>query len=461
MITILLGSTMATNGFFYLPTPGGDRLNIPTKYIEELKNAPDEQVNFTDSFLEMFMGKYTSIGLKWHLHPNVVKKDLNSALTKLMPAVEEEIEYALDALMPPCNNWTPLKMADNFNQLISRASNHMLGGTDLSRNEEWTKTSIDFTTDTYLAAVRFKQIPAVNRPLAQYVIPELRNVRKHQNVARRVVVSIIESRLRTGQRPLDLLQMLWDAAKGSDKTPEFMAYTALPISFAAIRTRSSVPTHVLYDLCGHWEYIQPLREECAAVQAEEGSLSTKPALNKLMKMDSFMKDSQRFNPLSFRKAIPSFPQTLISYTAENHSLVTFGCVVHRDLTLSSGITIPAYTTIGFPAYAIAHDPKFYPDPSRFDGFRFVPSSSNSTPYAPQQQQPIFTTTNASNLMWGYGKHACSGRFFATNEIKLILAHFLLRYDFAFKQGEGRPKNWPYELHNMADPTVEILVRKRK
>lgn len=75
--------------------------------------------------------------------------------------------------------------------------------------------------------------------------------------------------------------------------------------------------------------------------------------------------------------------------------------------------------------------------------------------------PQFVTTNASNLSWGYGKHACSGRFFAANEIKVIMALFLIRYDFKFKAGESRPRNIAFELQNMADPGVEILVKRRK
>ena len=33
--------------------------------------------------MKMFMGKYTTIGSKWHLHPDVVKRDLNASLGKL------------------------------------------------------------------------------------------------------------------------------------------------------------------------------------------------------------------------------------------------------------------------------------------------------------------------------------------------------------------------------------------
>lgn len=136
--------------------------------------------------------------------------------------------------------------------------------------------------------------------------------------------------------------------------------------------------------------------------------------------------------------------------------MTFGRVIHRDLTLTDGTTVPAGTIIGVPSHAITHDPAFYADPSTFDGFRFVPDEKSS-----QRQPPSFVTTNTSNLSWGYGKHACSGRFFAANEIKVIIAKFLMDYDFRFKEGGTRPKNWAYELQNMADPTVEVLVRRRK
>lgn len=201
-------------------------------------------------------------------------------------------------------------MADTFTAIISRASNRMLGGKSLSRNTQWTSTSVHFTDDTWLAAQRLKQFHPLLRPIVQHWIPEMTKVRFHGDVARQVIMPLIEERLRQQriqrekwQPPLDLLQMLWDGAHGKDKTPEFMAYTALAISFAAIRTSSSVPVHLLYDLCARPEYIQPLREEIQSVIAEEGSF-TKTAFNKLVRLDSFMKESQRYNPLSFRKLYP-------------------------------------------------------------------------------------------------------------------------------------------------------------
>lgn len=146
-------------------------------------------------------------------------------------------------------------------------------------------------------------------------------------------------------------------------------------------------------------------------------------------------------------------------------------MIGKDLVLSDGIHIPARTITGVPSHAITHDPALYPDPGRFDGFRFIPSEalnkplsdgsgpppSTSTLHTP----PTFTTTNAANLSWGFGKHACSGRFFASSEIKMVMAHLLLNYDFKFEDPNAqRPKNISFELQNSPDLGVKVLLRRR-
>jgi hypothetical protein len=40
-------------GFYYVPGPDCDRLMIPTKYLNELKNAPDDHADFLGSFTEV------------------------------------------------------------------------------------------------------------------------------------------------------------------------------------------------------------------------------------------------------------------------------------------------------------------------------------------------------------------------------------------------------------------------
>lgn len=50
-------------------------------------------------------------------------------------------------------------------------------------------------------------------------------------------------------------------------------------------------THVLYDLAVHPEYVEPLREEVKSVIDSDGW--SKVAMNKLRKLDSFIRESQR------------------------------------------------------------------------------------------------------------------------------------------------------------------------
>ena len=52
----------------------------------------------------------------------------------------------------------------------------------------------------------------------------------------------------------------------------------------------------VFDLVAHPEYIEPLRDEVKRVRESDGNAWTKAGIAKLVKMDSFMKESQRFRP---------------------------------------------------------------------------------------------------------------------------------------------------------------------
>ena len=55
-------------------------------------------------------------------------------------------------------------------------------------------------------------------------------------------------------------------------------------------------TYILYDLATHPEYVQPMRDEVEAVLRDEGW--TYAAINKLSKVDSFIKESLRLSIIS-------------------------------------------------------------------------------------------------------------------------------------------------------------------
>ena len=60
-------------------------------------------------------------------------------------------------------------------------------------------------------------------------------------------------------------------------------------------------THALYHLAANPEYLIPLREEVESVVKVDGW--TKGAMNKMRRLDSFMRESQRLNGISASKSI--------------------------------------------------------------------------------------------------------------------------------------------------------------
>jgi cytochrome P450 len=81
----------------------------------------------------------------------------------------------------------------------------------------------------------------------------------------------------------------------------------------AIHTTTMQSTHIWLDLAAHPEHIEPLRQELLEVlRSEPGGVLTKSSMPKLKKLDSFLKESQRCNPLgplSFLRKVIS-PVTL-------------------------------------------------------------------------------------------------------------------------------------------------------
>jgi len=64
------------------------------------------------------------------------------------------------------------------------------------------------------------------------------------------------------------------------------------------------------------------------------------------------------------------------------------------------------------------------------------------------------------ILFGTGRHACPGRFFAVNELKAMLAYVLLNYDIKLVDGNRRPDNIWVGGACSANPMSDVLLRKR-
>ncbi|KAK5310325.1 hypothetical protein LTR93_012057 [Exophiala xenobiotica] len=419
-------------------------LIVPPKYIDEIKSSiVDNTEAVVAGMDEKNAAKYSTIYSDNQERNNIIKSKLMTHLGKLGPDVADELEFAFETELPPAKDWTNITIFPVLLQVVARMASRTFVGPELCRNEEWLRMSTSYTLTSFNAMKAIRKYPAWLRPIMAYFTPEVIEVQKLVRDAQTFFTPIVRAREEQKrmnpnyQKPNDMIQWAYDNMSPKQAAnPLFLGHEQLVIAFASFHTTTSVLVQTLYDLVARPEYIEPLRLEIRHVLSEHDGQLTNSAMEQLKKMDSFMKESQRFSPNDY---------------------VLVRRYVQRDIKLSDGALIPAGTLIKFPTTAMHFDPENISDPEKFDGFRFSKTRDAAGVQGAGHQ---FAGVAKSSMNFGYGKHACPGRFFAAMEIKMILVALLLRYDIRIV-GEGgkRYPNLVTETAIQPDPTRKIGIKR--
>ncbi|KAF8816993.1 cytochrome P450 [Phlegmacium glaucopus] len=403
------------------------------KHIEELYKAPDHVFSSFDALAEIFQPSYT-LGPNIpenEYHVPIVRSQLTQALPLLVPEVHDEIAAACNEFIPITEEWQSVRIMDTTMTVVSRASNRIFVGLPLCRNPDFVALNVQFTVDVIKTAFILRMVPDFLKPIVNSVISA---VPKHIDHGLRHLVPLIHARRQEqgNEKPLDFLTWLMDKAKGEETTDRNLTLRILSVNFAAIHTSSMTFLHAFYYLATFPEYMQPLREEVEEIVKSEGW--TKTGLDQMHKIDSFIKESQRLNPLS---------NLLMSRVAVN------------DFTFSDGTTIPRGTTIAVSSHNAQFSDKVYEDPLRFDGFRFSRMRLEDS-----GKKVGMITSSPDHLSFGHGRHICPGRHFAACEIKLIFAHIVMTYDVKLEIEGVRPPDMWIMAACVPNPNANVLFRKR-
>ncbi|KAF8061617.1 cytochrome P450 [Lyophyllum atratum] len=409
--------------------------------VEDLRKATDDQVSFRDAVADVIQIDYT-IGREIHYDPYhiaAIRSTLTRRLVERFPDVQDEIVTAFAEHIPATDAWTKVHALPTIMKIVCRTSNRLFVGLPLCRDPDYRALQVEFTVDVMKAARIINLFPNFLKPVAGRLFS---SVPTSIERAKRHLGPVIEERLlqekKYGndwrEKPNDYLSWLLDIAQGHQRTVHDLTIRILAINFAAIHTTSMAFTQVLFDLAAFPAYVPALREEVEAVIKDEGL--TKTSLYKMPKLDSFIKESQR--------------------CGGNGALVMQRKML-KDFTFSDGTFIPKGHTVAVANYAMHHDEENYSDPNTFDGFRFARMrDSDADGYTKHQMVSL----GPDYIVFGNGRHACPGRFFAVNELKALLAHVLLNYDVAFENNGGRPADLWYGQSVIPDPTVSVMFRKR-
>ncbi|RDB27628.1 Ent-kaurene oxidase [Hypsizygus marmoreus] len=408
------------------------------KFIEDLRKAPEEVLSFHDATNEQLQITYT-LGDRISDNPYhipIVRSQLTRSLAAIFPSLQEEVAAAFEDIIPADKEWKKYRALEIMMPIICRASNRIFVGYPLCRDLDYMDMNIQFTITVMKAAGVLKLLPSLLRPMAAYFLTSVpatvdRAAEHLRPIVKERRCKIDEYGKDYPDKPIDMLTWLMDEAEGDETTLRNLTLRILTINFAAIHTSTMAFTHALFYLAEHPEYVRPMRDEIKEIVDQEGW--THSGLSKMVKLDSFIKESQRLNPLSSSM---------------------MDRVARTPFTFSDGTYIPAGTTLQVAVQAAHLDDTNYDDPTVFDPFRFVDKTNKVN----VGRKVDMTSTHADFVAFGHGRHACPGRFFAANELKLMLAHILMTYDVKL-EGE-HPKNMWFVTVCIPNTKGEVLFRKR-
>ncbi|KAG6919289.1 hypothetical protein DXG01_007421 [Tephrocybe rancida] len=416
--------------------------------VDELRKAPDDQISFRDAILETIQALYTmgpEVSYDAY-HVEVVKLSLTRSLVERFPDVQDEIRTAFEEHVPITEEWTPVVALPTIMKIVSRSANRLFVGLPLCQNPDYRDLNIQFTVDVMKAARTINLFPEFLKPTnpsgrlaGRYftnIEPQIQRAMGH---LRPLIQERLDKEAEYGKdwpgRPNDALTWLLNLAEGKQRTVRDLTLRILVVNFAAIHTTSMAYTQILFHLAANPSFVPELRKEVETVISDEGY--SKISLHRMVKLDSFIKESQRL---------------------AGNGVVAMQRKVLKDFTFSDGTMIPKGNTIAVANSAIHHDEENYSDPSIFDGFRFSKIREQQAEGFSKHQMVALTN---DYIVFGHGKHACPGRFFAVNELKALLAHTLLNFDVSIEENGTRPGNFWFGLSLIPDPKASVLFRKRR
>ena len=459
---ILQAETRFPGQAVIVPLTGtGDLVLLPRSDIQFVVDQPDTVLNMHTQVEESLQIDYTVTDpnlVHNPVHHHLITTTLTNQVGNLVPDVADETAWSVDRHWGvDTDRWTDVCVFETMCGIIGSVTNRVFVGLPYCRDPALLREGMSYARRVPMTAQLLRMFWAPVRPLAALftTLPIWRTTRRFERILRPEIerrLAAHDARARDpeakgqhhGPDPNDFLQWSIRQAKESGDPymwrPSTLAGRVLLLNFAAIHTSSFSITSAILDLVSsRQEYIDALRAEIEGVLAEHGGVWNKRALAKMVKLDSVMRESARLN-----------------------SFVTVGLsrrVVAEDgVTTPSGAHLPRGTTIAVPSYSVLRDDAVYPDADQFKPFRFSDERRDESVDYVKRAAKSFATTSKDYLAFGHGRNACPGRFFAANELKLMLAHIVTHYDFELT--DSRPRNKWFGLNRIPPMQARIRVKRR-
>lgn len=252
---------------------------------------------------DVFLGQYTFMGTKADEFDEAMRYDLQRNTPKVLASFVAEVNYVFEKIIGKPTDWKPYQPREVMSQIAAFMSGRAFVGLPLSRDDEWAKATVSYTQDVTMAWMVLRMIPPfLHRVVAPY-LPQVRSLKRHKDLTQRKLEPLLskeysadEAIEETGEPGGELIRWFRRRYKNG-ATVEELTRDQLLATFASIYNLSNTLSYLLFDIATYPEYIKPLQMELDE-HVDASGMINKENVQKLRKLDSFIRESQRLSPPS-------------------------------------------------------------------------------------------------------------------------------------------------------------------
>lgn len=468
---------------FVLPTMHWPDVALPPSCNAWLISQPDSvlsTVKTQDDLLELgYLGHGPDLAAVHDF--SVITRDLTRQMGRLLPALMEELEACFEGEFGgDGEEWKEAELYETIELAARRGVNRLFVG-ELCRDKEVMDRLL--SAGIAIAACGALLRTFVPSFLKAWLAPIICAPYFYQAWRlKRLLLPTITSRMQALQTavaanekptpkarenaPNDGIQWILASAHNPNTntfalSPTNIAGKTLLLNFFALFTTSITSGTVLLDILLHSpspdrqtpanpsnaSLLSQLRAEAAAILPKLKDDPT--AVRQMHKLDSVIRESLRHNPM-FARGI-------------QREVVQPGGVTTPD-----GLYLPRGTHVCAVIAPMQHDSSAAntPEADEFQPLRFYKApDTTTTSTSTQEKQLGATQISPTFLSFSLGKHACPGRFFAVQTMKVMIGWLLVHYDFevVFKEGKEGEVEWLEVGEARLPPMKEkgmVRVRRR-
>ncbi|THU89236.1 cytochrome P450 [Dendrothele bispora CBS 962.96] len=407
---------------FFMPTLiNGPILVVGSDYIDFLRTS-------TDRVFSANAARYEMNQLNWTLDPHqlknpygigVLQRETSKELDKYLPGIVGEIELTLDDGLRTSNvaDDVEIDLFPSMTDMIARIVNRTLVGQELCRNTRYRRAVVHYASTFVFYSMVLKLFPDFMKALVYNVLSIMfggkREPAKH-------LLTFLKNYTSSGEEenPTMIAALLKESGQSD---PQQLVMPLIALNFGSIHTTSIVCTQTLFELAVMSPSdVKLIRDEIEEVFSRHNGEWTKSALSSCLRLDSLLREIGRLYGVTI-------------FSSERYTI--------QDGILPGKVIVPRGTMLSVPNLTVHMDPKIYPDPEKFDAFRFYDFKKNTNADGKEPKHDLTTIDSNHYLLFGLGRHACAGRYFAAAVIKLVVIYVLRHYDVRLpKCYKERPQN---------------------